>query len=44
MARTPVAQAIALEPDVVVLDLEMPGPRPAALLEVLRAAAPRRRS
>jgi DNA-binding NarL/FixJ family response regulator len=36
-----VAQAVALEPEVVVLDLEMPGPGPAELLELLRAAVPR---
>jgi CheY-like chemotaxis protein len=35
-----VAQAAALAPDVVVLDLEMPGLGPAAVLEALRAAAP----
>jgi DNA-binding NarL/FixJ family response regulator len=31
----------AAEPDVVVLDLEMPGPAPAALLSTLRRVAPR---
>jgi CheY-like chemotaxis protein len=35
-----VAQAAALAPDVVVLDLEMPGEGPVAVLEALRAAAP----
>jgi DNA-binding NarL/FixJ family response regulator len=37
-----VLQAAAeTRPDVVVLDLEMPGPRPPALLAALRRAAPR---
>jgi len=35
-----VAQAAALEPEVVLLDLEMPGAAPAALIEGVRAAAP----
>jgi DNA-binding NarL/FixJ family response regulator len=38
--ETAIAQAAALAPEVVVLDLEMPGPRPADLLEAVRAAAP----
>lgn len=36
-----VVQAAALQPDVVVLDLEMPGPGPAAVIEALRTAVPR---
>jgi DNA-binding NarL/FixJ family response regulator len=35
-----IARAAETEPDVVVLDLEMPGPEPAALLSALRRAAP----
>jgi DNA-binding NarL/FixJ family response regulator len=36
-----IARAAEAEPDVVVLDLEMPGPAPAALLSTLRRVAPR---
>ncbi len=36
-----IARAAETEPDVVVLDLEMPGPTPAALLSAMRCVAPR---
>jgi DNA-binding NarL/FixJ family response regulator len=36
-----IARAAETEPDVVVLDLEMPGPTPAALLSALRRVVPR---
>jgi len=35
-----IAQAAASAPDVIVVDLEMPGPAPGPLLEALRRAAP----
>jgi DNA-binding NarL/FixJ family response regulator len=35
-----IVKTTALAPEVVVLDLEMPGPGPAALIEALRMAAP----
>jgi DNA-binding NarL/FixJ family response regulator len=38
--ETAIAHAAAFAPEVVVLDLEMPGPGPADLLEAVRAAAP----
>jgi DNA-binding NarL/FixJ family response regulator len=38
-----IARAAETEPDVVVLDLEMPGPTPAALLSALRRVAPHAR-
>jgi DNA-binding NarL/FixJ family response regulator len=38
-----IARAAEAEPDVVVLDLEMPGPTPAALLSALRSVAPHAR-